>query len=138
MAAVGIANDAAFEYFSCQSTTVLCLKERGISKRDMVKLCVWAHQENLDLKTGDADFSFKKDHDDRLLFGVRQLLDPLSLSNWVCDLSQCPIVHTTDICIYLREKCGYTPQRLRRYQEDDGANLNRAGHVHDVMVCICQ
>jgi len=102
----------------------------------MVKLCVWAHQENLDIETGDANFNFKKDHDDRLLVGLRQLPELLSLTNWVCDLSQCPIVHTTDIFIYLREECGWTPQRLRRYQKDDGANLNRAGHVHDVMVYI--
>jgi hypothetical protein len=38
---------------------------------------VWAHQENLDLETSDADF--KKDHDDRLLVGLRKLPDPLSL-----------------------------------------------------------
>ena len=73
-----------------------------------------------------------------LLDGLRQLPDHLSLKNWVSDLSQCPIIHITDIVIYFIEKYGWTPRRLRRYQEDDGAILNRAVHVHDVMVYIRQ
>jgi hypothetical protein len=58
-------------------------------------------------------------------YGLRQLPDPLSLINWVSDLSQCPIIHITDIFIYSREKCGWTPRRLRRDQEDDGANSSK-------------
>ena len=112
MAAVGIANDATFEFFSSQTTTVLSnyLSIDGRRKKGMVKLCVWAHQENFDLETGDDDF--KRNHDDMLLAGLRQLPDPLSLKNWVSDLPRCPIMHIRDIFIYLREKCGCTTQRL--------------------------
>lgn len=71
-----------------------------------------------------------------LLVGLRQLPHPLPLQNGVSDFSQCPIIHITDIFIYLREKC--VGGHLGGWEEDDGANLSRAYHVHDVMVYIRQ
>ena len=115
------------------------LRKRGITvdvrrKEALVQLCLFASSAGLYV-SGASEQVLEADHKHRLLVGARYLPEPETLE-WSADLSGVPVISMTDVFIYLREKCGWTSHRLRQYKEDDGAKLNQAGHVHNVMVFI--
>ena len=75
------------------------LKARGISvdgrrKEDLVKLCVFAAEENLDVvgTIKENEHQFQTEHQNRLLVGSRRVPEPDSLP-WSLDLSLVPVIN---------------------------------------------
>ena len=117
------------------------LKTKGIPfsnkrKQDLVDLCESA--DALNLPGIDQNDSEKEASIERRTVRGKTYQHPCYDTGivWSRNLATIPTIDTFDVTSFLQNYCGWSEERLRRRNSDNGYKLHCSGHIHDVTMAM--